>query len=458
MKKNILIIDDTVSNIDTLVELLDEKYEIFAATNSQDASELLEEEKIDLVLLDIVMPDVDGFEICRRLKNNSKTENIPVIFITANSDEESIEKAYELGGVDYITKPFRTREVLSRINTHLLIAQQKFSLERNLEENITLLNQYKEVVDKSLIVSKTDERGIITYANEAFSKVSGYSVEELIGNSHNITRHPDMPKSVFNDLWKTVRSKKIWQGEVKNLKKDGSYYIVNATIMPILDSNEEIIEYISVRQDITEIYELKKEIEATHKEVVFTMGSICETRSKETGNHVKRVAEYSRILGKYAGLDQQRLELLIDASPMHDIGKVAIPDSILNKPAKLNKIEYETMKKHAKIGYQMLSHSKRPLLQTAAKIALEHHERWDGKGYPQHLKSEEISIEGRITAIADVFDALSSSRCYKQIWQDKEIFAYFKEERGKQFDPNLVDIFFEYLDEFIVVREKFKDI
>jgi PAS domain S-box-containing protein len=456
-EKTVLIIDDIDTNIHILIELFDGKYDVLASTDGKSALEILDEEEIDIVLLDINMPVMDGFEVCKRIKENPKTKDIPVIFITASSNEESIEKAYEVGGVDYITKPFKAREVLSRINNHLILSEKSKVLTHDLEENITLLNQYKQVVDESLLVSKTDTKGVITYSNDAFAKISGYSMEELIGKSHNIVRHKDVPKKIYKEMWETIKAKKVWHGEIKNVKKDGSYYIVQATVMPILDTNDEIIEYISARKDVTEIYNLKKEIIATQKEVIFTMGSIGETRSKETGNHVKRVAEYSKLLAYYAGLDDEKIELIVDASPMHDIGKVAIPDDILHKPAKLTEEEFDIMRTHAELGYKMLCHSQRPLLKTAALIAFEHHERWDGKGYPRYLKGEEISIEGRITAIADVFDALGSDRVYKKAWRDEDIFDYLKEESGKQFDPTLIDIFFEHIEEFLEIRKNFED-
>lgn len=457
-EKTILIIDDIDTNIHTLIELFDGKYDVLASLDGQSGLEILEEEDIDLILLDINMPLMDGFEVCKKIKANQKTKDIPVIFITASNNEESIEKAYEVGGVDYITKPFKVREVLSRINNHLLLSEKNRVLSQYLEENVTLLNQYKQVVDESLLVSKTDIKGRITYANDAFVNISGFSREELVGKPHNIVRDRDTPKDVYRQMWETIKNKNVWHGEIKNLKKDGSYYIVQATVMPILNSKGEIVEYISARKDITEIYDLKKEIIDTQKEVIFTMGSIGETRSRETGNHVKRVAEYSRLLAFYSGLSEEKVELIADASPMHDIGKVAIPDEVLHKPAKLTDEEFVVMRTHAELGYKMLCHSERPLLKTAALIAFEHHERWDGKGYPNHLKEEEISIEGRITAIADVFDALGSDRVYKKAWKDEEIFSYLKDEKGKQFDPNLIDIFFEHMEEFLEIRRKFVDI
>ena len=208
---------------------------------------------------------------------------------------------------------------------------------------------------------------------------------------------------------------------------------------------------------LSEIKDLNEEIENTQREVVFTMGSIGETRSKEIGNHVKRVAEYSRLFAIYSGLSNEEADLLKQASPMHDIGKVAIPDAILNKPGSFTQNEREIMNTHALLGYEMLKHSNRPILKAAAIVAKEHHEKWDGTGYPNALKGEDIHIYGRITAIADVFDALGSDRCYKKAWDDEKIFNLFKEERGIHFDPKLVDIFFEHIDEFKKIREDLKD-
>ncbi|QKF83514.1 HD-GYP domain-containing protein [Halarcobacter ebronensis] len=212
-----------------------------------------------------------------------------------------------------------------------------------------------------------------------------------------------------------------------------------------------------VQEGLSTIKHLNNEIEETQREVVFTMGAIGESRSKETGNHVKRVAEYSKVFALYYGLAKEEAEMLKQASPMHDIGKVAIPDSILNKPGRFDEKERGIMNTHALLGYEMLKHSKRSLLKCAATVAYEHHEKWDGTGYPRGLKGEDIHIYGRITALADVFDALGSDRCYKKAWDDEKIFNLFKEERGKHFDPKLVDIFFEHLDEFLKIRETFKD-
>jgi HD-GYP domain-containing protein (c-di-GMP phosphodiesterase class II) len=202
---------------------------------------------------------------------------------------------------------------------------------------------------------------------------------------------------------------------------------------------------------------LTNEIEETQKEIIFTMGEIGESRSKETGNHVKRVAEFSYFLALGLGMSQEEADLLKMASPMHDIGKVAIPDEVLKKPGKLTEEEFDVMKSHTNIGYNLLKNSTRHILKTAAIVAYQHHEKWNGKGYPCGIKGEEIHIYGRITAIADVFDALGSERVYKKAWELDRILNLFKEERGHHFDPRVVDVFFEQLPNIVKVRDAYSD-
>jgi PAS domain S-box-containing protein len=308
--------------------------------------------------------------------------------------------------------------------------------------------------DDNVIFSTTDKRGIITHVSKEFCRISGYKEEELIGQPHSIVRHPDMPKEAFGDMWESIKHDKVWRGEVKNKRKDGSYYWVRAEIEPLYNDSHKFVGYSAIRHDITD----KKEIEELQKEIIFTMGAIGESRSKETGNHVKRVAEYSKIIALAYGMDTKEAEMLAEVSPMHDIGKIAIPDSILNKPAKLTPDERKVIETHSKMGYEMLSSSNRPLMKMASIVAHEHHEKYDGTGYPRGLKGEEIHIYGRITAIADVFDALGSDRIYKKAWNDERIFKLFNDESGKHFDPKLVDIFFENIDEILEVRDKLRDI
>lgn len=342
--ETILIVDDTPLNIEILLELLGEKYDVLVALSGEAALNIVSNEQIDMILLDIMMPEMDGFEVCQKLKENPLTKDIPVVFITAKTDEESIEKAYEMGGVDYISKPFRAKEVSSRVSAHLAISGQNRLLE-------------------SLVAQKTKE-----------------------------------------------------------------------------------------------LQELNFELESTQKEIIFTMGAIGEKRSKETSNHVMRVAEYSEALALFYGLDEYEAKMIKQASPMHDMGKVAVPDSILHKPAALSSDEFEIIKEHTTNGYDMLKHSNRPLLKMSAEIAYFHHEKWDGSGYPKGLKNIDIPLSARIVALADVFDALSSDRVYKKAMADEKVFEILKDGRGTHFEPKIVDDFFDNLDIFINIRNKLKDL
>lgn len=352
---------------------------------------------------------------------------------------------------------FLCHDITKQVEYSKLLEKQLSHSMLDLDEKMLLLQEYEKAIDASNALTRTDLMGNITYANDKFCELSGYTIEELINQPHSIIRHPENPKTLFKGLWETIESNRVWKGTIKDLSKDGRTFYVDTTIVPIVDTTGKIIEYMSIRHDVTELIRLTREIEDTQKEVVFTMGSIGEARSKETGNHVKRVAEYSKILALEYGLGDEEAELIKMASPMHDIGKVGIPDSILNKPGKLDPDEWEIMQTHASLGYEMLKHSHRAIMKAAAIISLEHHEKWDGSGYPYGKSGEDIHIYGRITAIADVFDALGSDRCYKKAWDLEKILKLFEEEKGQHFDPILVDIFFNKLDTFIEIREKLND-
>jgi HD-GYP domain-containing protein (c-di-GMP phosphodiesterase class II) len=267
----------------------------------------------------------------------------------------------------------------------------------------------------------------------------------------------------------------------KEIDKKTGYHTRNILGLPILDGEGKII---GVFQAINKIPEpeqfseqdkehlllaatytgkaldaamLHEEIEATQREIIFTLAEAGEMRSKETGNHVKRVAEFCRLFADKYGLSDDETELLKLSSPMHDIGKIAIPDAILLKPGKLNADEWAVMKSHTTLGYDLLKHSERRMLKAAAIIAKEHHEKWDGTGYPSGTKGEKIHIFGRITAMADVFDALINKRVYKPAWELDQIVKLFKEEKGRQFDPDLVKVFLDNIDKVVKIQEIYKD-
>ncbi|MBU1643383.1 PAS domain S-box protein [bacterium] len=320
-----------------------------------------------------------------------------------------------------------------------------------------LLEHYQDAIDYSTIVSKADKQGIITYVNRAFCEISGFSPKELLHQPHNIVRHPDMPPEVFQVMWNDLKEGKKWNGIIKNLKKDGSAYWVDASISPIYDHRGRLVEYIAIRRDITDMILLNEEIKDTQRQLIYRMGEAVESRSKESGHHIQRVAHYSRLLAQLAGLSEEECETIFAASTMHDIGKISISDAILLKEEELNDEEWAVMKTHAEIGYKILEGSERPLLKMAATVAYEHHEHFNGNGYPRGIKGEEISIYGRIVAVADVFDALATKRIYKQAWPLDATLDYLKVQSGKQFDPELIVLFVNYLDQFIEIKNRFRD-
>lgn len=223
---------------------------------------------------------------------------------------------------------------------------------------------------------------------------------------------------------------------------------LDRSLMGLFERNAEIA---------FENVDLLKEIEQTQSEMVYILGETIETRSNETGHHVKRVAEISKLLALDYGLPEEEAETLRLASPLHDIGKIGIPDAILNKPDKLTPAEWEVMKTHTTLGYDMLKSSSRKVLQAGAIIALDHHEKWIGGGYPGNKRGEEIHLYGRITAVADVFDALGSDRCYKKAWPLEDILTLMRQERGRHFQPDLVDILLANIDPIVEICRKNKD-
>ncbi|WP_304545406.1 HD domain-containing phosphohydrolase [Sulfurimonas microaerophilic] len=337
-----------------------------------------------------------------------------------------------------------------------ILQNEVLSSRENLEENLYYFKQYEEAINLSTAVLRTDVHNNIKYVNDKFLKLSKYTRKELVGRNCGDIRHKKhQEKGLCDQILHTLMSKKTVKEVITNIAKDKSEFITKTLFYPVKDTSGEIVEFIQVMFDVTDIYRLNEEIVNTQKEVVEKMGAIGETRSKETGDHVRRVAEYSYMLAKYYGLSEEEAILLKQASPMHDIGKVGIPDSILNKPGKLTDEEYEVMKTHAEIGYEMLKHSERDILKASAMVAYTHHEKWNGTGYPQGTKESDIHIFGRITAVADVFDALGHDRVYKKAWELEKILELFREERGKHFDPDLIDLFFENLDSFLDVKNRF---
>jgi response regulator RpfG family c-di-GMP phosphodiesterase len=321
------------------------------------------------------------------------------------------------------------------------------SINKKLDEELTKL----QTVTKDILNKRVFQ--IVRNKVEFYISILGVSLILLFFITHIIDNQ------ILNSLSELKRLNHSFllfvQQKVSKINKIKESKIPNDEIGDVIREISDNIQH--VEQIINEDRELKQEIVNTQREIVFTMGAIGESRSKETGNHVKRVAEYSYLLATLYGLDEKEARLIKEASPMHDIGKVAIPDSILKKPGKLTNEEFSIMKTHSQLGFDMLKHSNRPILKAAAIIAYEHHEKYNGRGYPRGLKGDEIHIYGSITAIADVFDALGSDRVYKKAWSDEKIINLIIEETGEHFHPVLANLFIANFDKFVEIREKFSD-
>lgn len=336
-KQTILIVDDIPENIDILNNVLTDNYNLKVAIDGERALKIATgSTPPDLILLDIMMPGMDGYEVCRQLKSNISTRKVPVIFVTAMGEVQDETKGFEVGGVDYITKPISPPIVKERVKTHLALYDQN----RVLEEK--------------------------------------------------------------------------------------------------------------VKQRTFELFD-------TRLEIIRRLGIAAEYKDVETGAHIIRVSHICKLLAKGLGMNDEEADLVLHASPMHDVGKIGIPDDVLLKPGKLDADEWEMIKTHTTIGAGIIGDHPSELLKAARIIALTHHEKWDGSGYPDAKEGEAIHIYGRIVAIADVFDALTSKRPYKDAWPIEKAIEEISDCSGKHFDPECVSVFLDSTSEVMEIRAKFAD-
>ncbi len=336
-KPTLLVADDTPDNIQIIHGILSDKYTIRAATSGTKALQLAATYPLpELILLDVMMPEMDGLETCRRLKADPVTKDIPVIFVSAKTDSGDEQLGFELGAVDYISKPVNPALLKVRCQTHINLGNQA----RQLEE---------------LVKQRTQE------------------------------------------------------------------------------------------------------LESTRHKIIQKLGLAAEYRDNETGLHIARMSLYGKILAEHVCDSPAWCEMFFSALPMHDIGKIGIPDSILSKPGLLTPEERLVIQRHPIVGAHIIGDDDDPLLSLAREIALHHHERWDGKGYPYGTAGEDIPLSARIAAIADVFDALTSERPYKRAWTCQQAFDYIQENAGTQFDPELAHAFLECKKQILQVQERFAE-
>lgn len=343
-KKSVLVVDDSPENIEALKAILAEHFTVKVATNARTGLKAaFSPRPPDLILLDVMMPEMDGYEICRQIKADERTRNIPVIFVTAKSEVEDEAHGFEMGAADYITKPISAPIVLARVKTHLALFEHSRHLETLVQERTASLQ----------------EKG--------------------------------------------------------------------------------------------------RELEETRLEILRCLGRAAEYRDNETGFHIIRMGSYVRLLALKYGLPQAEAELMMNASIMHDVGKIGIPDDILLKPGKLTEDEFMVIKRHPLIGADIIGEHPSELLRLSRIVALTHHEKWNGKGYPYGLRGEEIPLAGRLTAIADIFDALTSARPYKQAWSVDDAMTLIRGESGEALDPALAALFVESRPQVEEIMMAFRD-
>lgn len=345
MKMNVLVLDDAQINVTLLCLLLKkiDQCEAVSFVEPELALKWCDSHVPDLVMVDYMMPTMDGVEFIRRFRRLPGCHDIPVLMITANSELELRYQALDVGANDFLIKPIDKIEFLART--------------------------------KNMLALRKSQRFLLDRAS-----------------------------------WLAVEVKKA-----------------------------------------------TTEIRARERETIFRLSKAADSRDPETGAHILRMANYSRIIAEYLGLPEEEQQLLLEAAPMHDLGKVGIPDSILLKPGKLTEDEFESMKRHARMGYDILAGSASEMLQAGALIALSHHEKYDGTGYPDGLKAEEIPLLARIVAVADVFDALTSERPYKAAWDVHDALTFLKEGAGKHFDPGCINAFIAGWEHVLEIRNRYRD-
>lgn len=486
----ILIVDDEPS-VHQVTQLALKQYRIegrelhlLSAYSAQEALQLLQlEPDVALALIDVVMEtDNAGLDLVHAIRRQLHMTDIRLVLRTGQpgqAPEHEVIEDYDIN--DYKEKTDLTRQKLRTLCYSTVRAYRDLRLIRQQQNglrNVLLATRktlaapnllaFGDVVQEQLTslfqVPNPELWGITMVPDDG----SGYAYLHVLhaennnvvaGYESNVKQLPGGLRSLIAAAMATGRA-----------QHNEQYYMVYQHSAPALHAfllvrmsepggyQRELVSLYGA--NLLLIYQsllLREEIVDTQKELVNRLGNAVEMRSKETGAHVQRVGLIAEKLGELYGLNSYQCELLRHAAPLHDLGKVATPDAVLNKPGKLSPDEWAIMQQHAQVGYDILANSKRPILRMAASIALTHHEYWDGSGYPNAIAGNAIPIEGRITALADVFDALGSTRCYKSPWNESAIKNFLKEHSGKQFEPKLVSILLSKWEEFTDIRRSYPD-
>ncbi len=460
--------------------------EIINTYSGSEAQKLFESrDDIAMAIVDVVMEtDNAGLDLIHYIRKNLGNSYTRLVLRTGQpgqAPEDKVIQEYDIH--DYKDKTELTDTKLKTLlysglrsyRDICLIKANKLGLERIIESaNSLIISDNLKVFSSAVLEQLTriiglDKNALYANVSSVYAtqhKNPSYQIlaatgELFEGSSIGSNQIPKSVTTFFNDAIREKKSIHLDNHYVGFYKTpSGGLNLLFVTIKDKLSAlDHHLLDIFS--DSVAVAYEnlvLREEIQTTQEEIVYLLSEAVERRSKETGGHVKRVAEISYLLAKKVGfLSEQQCRLIRMASPLHDVGKIAIPDQILNKPGKHEPSEWEIMKTHVTEGKEILNSSDRPSLQLASIICSEHHEKWDGSGYPKGISGEKIHIAARITAIADVFDALGCKRCYKNAWPMDEIVDFIKKEKGKHFDPSLVDILLGNIDEIRSIRNRYPD-
>ncbi|AHC13894.1 response regulator [Salinispira pacifica] len=488
--KLLVVDDDEEVHVITRLVLRDYQFEnrgveLISAYSAGSAKDILREEHdIAVILLDVVMETDDaGLQLAKWIREDLKNDLVRIILRTGQpgaAPEKRVITEYEIN--DYKSKTEITDiKLYTAITVAIrgyrdlkIIRRSKEGFEKIVDASAALFSNrsfrdfYSGVLMQLTSLLKMDDDSLYLRTHGIALRRSSDEYRVLAGTGKYADAAGTLLEDLEGDEIHPLLEEAIQRRE--SFFADDSYVgffqvdegVENIIVLKaheaITSVDQELIQVFSSNVAIafSNLY-LNNQIEKTQKEIIFTLGEVVESRSKETGNHVRRVGEIAALLGRELGMKEMDAELLRLAAPMHDIGKIGIPDSILNKPARLDEKELLEMRKHTTIGNEILKTGKKGLLKLAAVIAMSHHERWDGKGYPENLHGEEIPLAGRIVAVADVFDALVHDRVYKPAWSIQEALEYIESHSGTQFDPRIVEAFIKQKSRLLEIMEKYRE-
>ena len=456
-----------------------------AYTGAEAVRIMREENDIAIILMDVVMEtDHAGLDAVEAIRKDLKNTRVRIVLRTGQpgqAPESEVVSKFDIN--DYKEKTeLTTKKLYTVIHTGLSHYRELVALESNRQGLHKVIDASAQIFEKQALEQFAEgvlqQLAALLYANRDAVLIHTVSVAATRGHDQSLRvlagtgayagsigkQVKDVvERSVLETLERALRDKVSWYTEHAFTgyfgTRGGSENVLHLTSdAPISVSDQDLVELFCRNVAIAfENLHLKEEMAHNQREMVVTLCETIESRSLETGNHVHRVAEYSRVLGRLVGLPEHEVDLLFLASPLHDTGKIAVPDGVLNKPGPHNPAEAGLMRTHAEAGARIFANRDTEVLRAASIVAGQHHERWDGKGYPGGLRGDGIHVFGRITALADVFDALCSRRCYKEPWPMEKVFDYIRSQRGGHFDPKLVDLFIGNLDRFLEIRAQYPD-